>query len=332
MKRVFGGRGGEKMSEPPSDYDSPWKEALERYFEAFIAFFFPQAHADIDWTKGYEFLDKELQRVVRDAEIGRRLVDKLVKVWRRSGTEAWVLAHVEVQGQEETDFAERIYVYNYRLFDRYHRLVASLVVLADEQDEWRPNKFGYNLWGCEVGFKFPVVKLLDYREQWSALENSQNPFAMVVMAHLKAQATRRDPEGRLQWKLSLVKELYERGYRREDILELFRFVDWLMVLPEDLERRFEENLTRYEEGKNMPYITSVERIGIQKGIQQGIQQGILQNAREDVIDILETRFVDVPQSIVATINDIEDTSILKILHKKAITVGSLPEFEDTLKR
>ncbi|HTE20367.1 MAG TPA: hypothetical protein VK689_18540, partial [Armatimonadota bacterium] len=67
---------------PPEDYDSPWKEALERYFPPFLAFFFPVAYADIDWSRGYEFLDKELQSVVRDAELGRRLVDKLVRVWR----------------------------------------------------------------------------------------------------------------------------------------------------------------------------------------------------------------------------------------------------------
>ena len=63
----------------------------------------------------------------------------------------------------------------------------------------------------------------------------------------------------------------------------------------------------------------VERIGIRKGI--------LQNAREDVIDILETRFVGVPQSIIEEINRIDDPSSLKTLHKEAITVGSLEEFE-----
>ena len=49
------------------DYDSPWKEAIERYFPAFIAFFFPDIHTDIAWDRGYAFLDKELERVVRDA-------------------------------------------------------------------------------------------------------------------------------------------------------------------------------------------------------------------------------------------------------------------------
>src|ERR687885_466022 len=73
------------MSELQTEYDTPWKDALESYFEEFIAFFFPQAHRDIDWTQGYEFLDKELQQVVRDAELGKRLVDKLVKIYRTGG-------------------------------------------------------------------------------------------------------------------------------------------------------------------------------------------------------------------------------------------------------
>lgn len=68
------------MPDLPADYDSPWKEILEQYFPEFMAFFFPAAHAEVDWTKGYEFLDKELQQVVRDAELGRRFADKLVSI------------------------------------------------------------------------------------------------------------------------------------------------------------------------------------------------------------------------------------------------------------
>jgi hypothetical protein len=138
------------MSTAPLDYDSPRKEALERYFKDFMAFFFPTAHAGIDWTRGYEFLDKELQRVVRDAELGRRLVDKLVRVWRLEGEEAWVMIHIEVQGQMEEGFAKRMYIYHYRLFDRYDRPVVSLAVLGDERPTWRPEGYGYGLWGCQV--------------------------------------------------------------------------------------------------------------------------------------------------------------------------------------
>lgn len=96
------------MSEQHTDYDSPWKEILERYFEEFLAFFFPHVHDGIDWETEYEFLDKELQQVVRDAKLGRRLVDKLVKVYRKdTEQEIWVLIHVEVQGFHEKAFEKK---------------------------------------------------------------------------------------------------------------------------------------------------------------------------------------------------------------------------------
>jgi hypothetical protein len=50
----------------------------------------------------------------------------------RDGGEQWVYIHVEVQGQRDANFPERLFTYNYRLYDRYRRPVASLAVLADE--------------------------------------------------------------------------------------------------------------------------------------------------------------------------------------------------------
>ncbi|MEI2779840.1 MAG: hypothetical protein V9H25_00690 [Candidatus Competibacter sp.] len=146
------------------DYDSPWKEVLERYFPAFLAWFFPAAHADIAWEHGYRFLDKELQKVVRDAKLGRRWADKLVQVTTRDGGEDWLLVHVEVQGQREADFARRMFSYNYRLFDRYARPVVSLAVLGEGQGE-TAGQFGYGRWGGETRFTFPVVCLNDYRDR-----------------------------------------------------------------------------------------------------------------------------------------------------------------------
>ncbi len=253
----------------PDVYDSPWKEMLELYFPQFMAFFFPDAHADVDWTHGYESLEQELREVVRDAEIGRRLADKLMKVRRRDGREQDILVHLEVQGEREESFPQRMFVYNYRVFDRHNRPVVSLAVLGDDHPEWRPDRFGYDLWGCEVRIRFPVVKLWDYNDRWDELEASDNPFALVVMAHLKTRATRQRPAERLRWKLRLVRHLYERGYGRQEILELFRFLDWMMTLPEELEERFRGELEDIEEEKRMRYVTSIERHGIQKGIVLG---------------------------------------------------------------
>ena len=156
-----------------------------------------------------------------------------------------------------------MYVYHYRLFDRYNRSIASLAVLGDDPPIWKPNQFSDELWGCEVKFKFPIVKLLEYNQQWTELEAGSNPFATVVMAHLKAKETRQNDQERKRWKLDLTKRLYEKGYQREDIINLFRFIDWLMRLPEELEQSFWQEVTQYEQENKMPYITSVERRGIQ---------------------------------------------------------------------
>lgn len=42
------------------EYDSPWKQLIEWYFEPFMRFFFPAAHAQIDWQRSVQFSDKEL--------------------------------------------------------------------------------------------------------------------------------------------------------------------------------------------------------------------------------------------------------------------------------
>jgi hypothetical protein len=52
------------------------------------------------------------------------------------------------------------------------------------------------MWDSEMGLKFPVVKLLDYESQWSMLESSTNPFAVMAIAHLKTQATNGNPLSR----------------------------------------------------------------------------------------------------------------------------------------
>ncbi len=254
------------------DFDSPWKEALERYFPEFVALFFPAIHAAIDWARGHVFLDKELQQVVRDAELGRRYADKLVQVYTLEGAETWVLIHVEVQGEPERGFAERMYVYHYRLFDRYRVDVVSLAVLADETLGYRPEEYRRERWGCKLVFRFPMAKVLDWRERWAELEASANRFALVVMAHLKAQESK-DGVARKGWKLRLVRLMYRRGLARGDILGLFRVIDWLLRLPEDLEREFISELLAFDEETKMPYMTSVERIGRQEGWREGRQEG-----------------------------------------------------------
>jgi hypothetical protein len=302
-----------------SDFDSPWKDMLENYFAEFMSFFFPQAYSDIEWQKHYKFLDKEFQQITQDSGIGRRSVDKLVEVWRKNGEESWVLVHVEIQGQKDTDFAKRMYTYNYRIFDRYNRSVASLAILSDENPNWHPKQFSYSLWGCNVGIEFPAIKLLDYREQWNELEESRNPFAVAVMAHLKVQETRGNYEERKRWKFYLARRLYERGHKKEDIIQLLKFIDWIMLLPKDLEDGFWQEIEKCEEGEKMPYMLSLERFAIERTI------------RQSLFDALEIKYEKIPEKLTETINSIDEIDALRALLRHAIKCNSLEEFEEKMR-
>jgi hypothetical protein len=263
-----------------ADFDSPWKEALELYFPAFLTLFFPHIHADIDWSRGHEFLDKELQRILPKAGRGRKYVDKLVKVWRKNGREAWVLIHTEVQAQREVVFPLRMYAYNTRLADQYNRTVVSLAVLADDDPEWRPDHYEDELWGWSVRMTWPPVKLLDYANRVAELEQSKNPFAWVVLAHLKALETRNDPQERRAWKFRLVRGLYERGLSKENVRQLLRVIDWLMELPPRLQRRYEQDVHDHEGGRRVPFYTGFERRGMEKLIKDTLGRKFGEEALE----------------------------------------------------
>ena len=228
--------------------------------------------------------------------------------------------YVEVQSQEEGGFAQRMYIYNYRIFDQFGRDVVSLAVLGDERATWRPTQYTRSRWGCRVEFTFPMVKLADYRVRRAELEGNANPFATVVLAHLAAQDTRGDVVGRAQMKLALTRRLYEQGYGRERILSLYRFIDWLLELPPQAEAQLRQEIRKLEEERRMPYITSIERMGHAEGLQEGRAEG----TREALRRLVRARFGAVPAPLEARIAA-ADQEMLDHLVDRAATVQSVED-------
>ena len=261
------------MSDPASEFDGPWKEALDLYFRYFIELFFPEIDRDVDWERALEFQDKELQQIAPTAATGRGIVDKLVKVWTRHGKQECVFVHVEVQTQNDPNLAQRMYQYNHRLEDKYGSMPVSLAVLGDYGRGWRPTEFQAGRWGCEVKFTFPVAKVADWRNKEHKLEQSPNPFTAFILAHLKTVETDRNPDDRLTWKLRVVKRLYDRGMSYTDLLQMFRLIDWMMTLPPDLANTFTRDIEAFEKEKEMPIITPSERLWKEQGRTEGRTEG-----------------------------------------------------------
>lgn len=210
-----------------------------------------------------------------------------MRVTLATGEERWIYIHIEVQGQRDADFAQRIFTYNYRLYDRYARPVASLAVLADDEEGWKPDSFGFEVLGCRHRLEFPVVKLIEFADRLDRLETDPNPFALVTAAHLRTRQTKGDPEARYQAKRGLVRLLYRHGWDRQRILDLFAVLDWMMRLPDVLEQKLWQDIEQIEGETRMRYVTSVERLAIERGMKQGIQQGKLEGKLEGEVNVLE---------------------------------------------
>jgi hypothetical protein len=216
-----------KRKEPVDELDLPWKETLDYFLPRFQAFFFPEIYEAVDWQRGYQALDKEFQQIIRGAASGTVLADKLYKVWLKDGSETWLLIHLEIQGQVDLAFPERMFLYNVRAFQLYRHIVVSQALLCDERPDWRPDHFQQKAFSCELSLRFPMVKLLDYADKEAWLEQHENPFAQVVLAHLKARETRQEPEARYNWKVRLLRGLYDRGWTADDVRQLFRLLPQL---------------------------------------------------------------------------------------------------------
>lgn len=179
--------------------------------------------------------------------------------------------------------------------------------------------------GLPMSFKFPTVKLLNYQNDWAVLEENDNPFATVVMAHLQAQKTRYDEEKRAEWKFLLTRRLYERGYKREDVLNLFRFIDWVMILPEEAEKKLWQEIKEYEKREKMTHMTSIERIGFKRGRQEGRQEGIREGLLAGIKLGLKLKFGSIGLRILPEIYKIEDVDVLRAIQEGLETASTMEE-------
>jgi hypothetical protein len=91
------------------------------------------------------------------------------------------------------------------------------------------------------------------------------------------------------------------GYNGERVRELFRLIDWMMHLREDLEVQFKQELHKLEEEMDMPYITSVERLAREEGKIEGKALGKAEGKAEGgaaiLVKLLVKRFGELPAEL-----------------------------------
>ncbi len=222
--------------------------------------------------------------------------------------------HVEVQGYLEEEFARRMYVYNYRTFDKYGKEVVSLTVLTDRNPRYRPSRYEFKLNGFELVMKFPVVKLLDYERKEEELEGSENPFGLVTLAWLRSGL---DLEKRYIKKKSLIRELIKlwqkRGWARKRLKRLFLFIDVTISLPEELERKLTEELREEVEDMREYIIPPMFKDEFEREFERGVQQGIKEGKREKLRALIELKYGEKGIELIPLVNKLEDVGVIDAL-------------------
>ena len=268
-----------------------------------------------------------MEQLAQQALKGAKVVDKLAKAFLKDGSERWILIHIEVQGDADEDFSLRMFRYFYRIFDRHGRQVISIAVLTDKASGTADGMYEQKRFGSGIQFHYLPFNLRAYeREQLIA---DENPMALVVLAAQERERLRQRGD-RFNTKWYLIRRLYERGYSREEIIALFKFIDWVIRLSDEEEIRLRDEIKTLEEVKKMPYITSVERIGRAEGLQQGLQQE-LQGLQQMVLEALDERFGELPETVSDAIHQIQDREQLRLLLRQVIRSESLAEFQSSLK-
>lgn len=257
------------------DYDESYKRIIEDHFEDFLFFFMPDLANDVDFSKDFEFLDKELIKLFPESEKAKGTVDKLVQVNLKSGGNDLVL--IEVQGQiSKEEFSLRMFRYYFKLFDRYNKKITSIAIFTDEYKNYKPGVYKSECYGSEIIYRYNTYKILDQNEK--ELIDNENPFALVVLAGIYTIQSKGDDKLRYRYKIKLAKLLFKRGYSKVKVISLLLFIDHILKLSDILKNKFISEIDSLMEENEMKkfLVGDLTEDSFNKGVEEGKIQMIEQ--------------------------------------------------------
>ncbi|MCK8825877.1 DUF4351 domain-containing protein [Fuchsiella alkaliacetigena] len=307
-----------------TDRDGSWKTIIEVLFEDFVYFFLPKLAKKIDFEQDYEFLDKELQKIVPKSKEKKRYIDKLVKVHLKNGEEKWVLIHIEVQGYRDDEFRERMFTYFYRIYDRYQQKIAALAIFTDKNQNYQPASYEYQFFGTKLEYNYNTYKVLASNED--ELIAQENCFALAVLAQKYALQAKKDEDKKFEFKMKLMKLLLEKGYSKVKIRQLFLFIDQIVKLNDSLKQKlFYERLEEQEGGEIMRVMGDFEEFVSRKAKKEGRKEGMVELVEKQLLN----KFEFLPDEYKERLRK-QDKDKLDVIAVKIMEIENLKELEDYL--
>jgi len=277
--------------------DRLWKGIIEDLIEFIVKFFFGEWVDEIDFSKGVKFLDKELAEITADLGGGQRYVDKLVQLYTKSGKPKWFLIHIEVQGYKDPDFAKRMFIYFYRILDKYGMPVTALAIYTDDNKNFHPKSYTISHFGTENVYKFNTYKLLDKKPE--DFQDMDNPIAIVMETAwygIKRNRKKLTDEGLMSLKFDLIRRLMRKGYSREVVERILSFIYKYI--------RFDKSeITPIFDKKIKKILGKTETMGVIEAIKEWNREQIAEQVAEQVAEREEEVAKEVTEKVTEEVTE-----------------------------
>jgi hypothetical protein len=296
------------------NHDQLFKELLREFLPEFMALFFPDIAARLDFTR-VEFLDKENFTDFPDGAV--READVVAQVYTRDGDPEILLIHIEVESRRRGIFGERFWEYYSLLRIRHRRKVIPVVLyLSPGSGGLTMERYADSLFGqTYLTFDYHVVGLPDLSADTYA---NQGELATALSAVMRPATI-----GRLEQKWQALVEIARSALNDARKLMLANVVESYLILNESENAEIARRTSEQEEVTTM--ISVYEERGIKIGIERGIAQGVLRGQRDALLRQMRAKFGELPLEVSAKVEDITDTAVLEELLVRVLTANSLEE-------
>jgi hypothetical protein len=253
--------------------DELWKMIVPILWAPLIHFCMEDWVDKIDFSKKPVFLDKELKRLMPRGKAKNRAVDVLMRVYLKNGETKKFLLHLEIQAYFDIFFGRRIFQYYYRISDYFQEDIETVVILIDEDPNYRPTAFHHTFGQTEVYFKYRLFKLLDNPPPYFG--KADNPFSIVLEVAwyaLKQNKLRNDAD-LMALKFGLVKRLKEHKIEANVIYALLDFINiYLPFYNSEKASTFEQNIESlvFNDNNDME-ATTIRELYIQRAKEQELK-------------------------------------------------------------
>ena len=166
-----------------------------------------------------------------------------------------------------------MFVYNYRIYDSYDRPVASLAVLADDDPAWRPptaSATSASAAGTICNFGRQAGRPRGGRSRAAVQRtpsHSSPPRTSTPVAHPP------QPDRPLRRQAPPGCDYSMNATGRDNASSTFSVLDWMMRLPREFEQRLWQDIENIEGERKVKYVTSVERLAIERGCRRAWSKG-----------------------------------------------------------